>query len=459
MKLFSLKSLNKKLFFYMLGLAGLTLTLSFLSLFFIGVLKSEGTNTINSIKSLADMYSLRLSLHFGLLSAMSDDMVKESRGLVEEYLESKDLSFDDLKTSKEYMDELKSKLSGIGTLEISSALSSGFVVALDGSYENNELFAGFKAGDRNKLLTLSDRKLYFLRKIYGSRGELYGICVYEIDEAFFEDKYTENTDLKEFTSLLFSEPSAAERNTAFGMNLSGSGKAYNTAKLSFREKEITKNLYEYKGEGIDCVGISKDIILFDKAEPLRLYVMTTKEEYESEVYDNIAKITAQFIFMLILVTAVSFVLSKKYAGGLASSVEKLKNTRIKEDGVKLPTELEELHTFLKEENEKKEKVHNEKISVLKQEIKRLEYDRKKEIDPENFQSFIEGINALTKTEKKIFDLYREGYSAKEILEIANIKESTLRYHNQNIYSKLSVNSLKLMLRYCTLMENNSAEED
>ena len=59
MKLFSLKSLNKKLFFYMLGLAGLTLTLSFLSLFFIGALKSEGTNTINSVKSLADIYSLR----------------------------------------------------------------------------------------------------------------------------------------------------------------------------------------------------------------------------------------------------------------------------------------------------------------------------------------------------------------------------------------------------------------
>ena len=83
---------------------------------------------------------------------------------------------------------------------------------------------------------------------------------------------------------------------------------------------------------------------------------------------------------------------------------------------------------------------------------------KKEIDPDNFKSFLEGISTLTKTEKKIFDLYRKGHTAKEILEIANIKESTLRYHNQNIYSKLSVNSMKLMLRYCTLMQNNSKTE-
>ena len=43
---------------------------------------------------------------------------------------------------------------------------------------------------------------------------------------------------------------------------------------------------------------------------------------------------------------------------------------------------------------------------------------------------------------------------KEILEIASIKESTLRYHNQNIYSKLGVNSLKQLLRYAALMRED-----
>ena len=48
-------------------------------------------------------------------------------------------------------------------------------------------------------------------------------------------------------------------------------------------------------------------------------------------------------------------------------------------------------------------------------------------------------------------------TVKEIMEIACIKESTLRYHNRNIYSKLGVNSLKQLLQYATLMKQQEKE--
>ena len=38
------------------------------------------------------------------------------------------------------------------------------------------------------------------------------------------------------------------------------------------------------------------------------------------------------------------------------------------------------------------------------------------------------------------------------MNIVGIKESTLRYHNRNIYSKLGVNYLKQMLLYAALMK-------
>ena len=88
------------------------------------------------------------------------------------------------------------------------------------------------------------------------------------------------------------------------------------------------------------------------------------------------------------------------------------------------------------------------------EISRLAYSRKQEVDPDNYKLFLEGINTLTPTERKIFDYYLSGKSVKEIIEIAGIKESTIRFHNQNIYSKLGVNSLKQLLRYAALMEND-----
>lgn len=112
---------------------------------------------------------------------------------------------------------------------------------------------------------------------------------------------------------------------------------------------------------------------------------------------------------------------------------------------------------LKQAQERYEKAQSQyekaqsQVQTAQTEISRLAYSRKTEIDPDDYQRFLEGIQTLTPAERKIFDHYLAGRTVKEILEIASIKESTLRYHNQNIYSKLGVNSLKQLLRYATLM--------
>ena len=49
-------------------------------------------------------------------------------------------------------------------------------------------------------------------------------------------------------------------------------------------------------------------------------------------------------------------------------------------------------------------------------------------------------------------------NAKEILELMGIKDSTLRYHNRNIYQKLGVNSLKQMIRYGALVRQKENQE-
>ncbi len=56
--------------------------------------------------------------------------------------------------------------------------------------------------------------------------------------------------------------------------------------------------------------------------------------------------------------------------------------------------------------------------------------------------FIQGINSLTPTETKIYNLYLEEKTTKEVLKIMSITENTLKYHNKNIYSKLGVSSRK-----------------
>ena len=155
-----------------------------------------------------------------------------------------------------------------------------------------------------------------------------------------------------------------------------------------------------------------------------------------------------FIFIILIAVITGNFLIKIIIKDLSSCI-----SEGGENSQKVKKDYKWLYMIFEEERNKEKEIYNNKINDLKQRIKRLEHDRKKEIDPESFKQFIKGIDELTKTERKIFDLHREGYSVQEILDIAKIKESTLRYHNQNIYAKLSVSSMKMMLRYCALMEN------
>lgn len=61
------------------------------------------------------------------------------------------------------------------------------------------------------------------------------------------------------------------------------------------------------------------------------------------------------------------------------------------------------------------------------------------------EDFLAGVNTLTPTEHAIYNYYLEKKTTKEVLELLNIKENTLKFHNKNIYSKLGVSSRKQLL--------------
>ena len=70
------------------------------------------------------------------------------------------------------------------------------------------------------------------------------------------------------------------------------------------------------------------------------------------------------------------------------------------------------------------------------------------------QHFQDGMLALTKTERMIFDCYLAGKSTKDILEELIIKENTKKFHNKNIYGKLGVSSRKQLVEVHRGLEKN-----
>ena len=74
--------------------------------------------------------------------------------------------------------------------------------------------------------------------------------------------------------------------------------------------------------------------------------------------------------------------------------------------------------------------------------KPVEYDV---ASPECIETFMMGLKTLTPTERDIYDAYIARVTTKEIMANMNIKESTLKYHNRNLYGKLGVASRKELL--------------
>ena len=67
------------------------------------------------------------------------------------------------------------------------------------------------------------------------------------------------------------------------------------------------------------------------------------------------------------------------------------------------------------------------------------------IAPERIELFLSGLQHLTVTEHAIYNAHIARVTTKEIMANFNIKESTLKYHNRNIYGKLGVSSRKELL--------------
>jgi DNA-binding CsgD family transcriptional regulator len=72
-------------------------------------------------------------------------------------------------------------------------------------------------------------------------------------------------------------------------------------------------------------------------------------------------------------------------------------------------------------------------------------DNHASFDENQIQYFLNGVDNLTPTERKIYDAYILRATTKEIRESMNITENTLKFHNKNIYSKLGVSSRKELM--------------
>ena len=181
--------------------------------------------------------------------------------------------------------------------------------------------------------------------------------------------------------------------------------------------------------------------------------------------------------MLLLVTATvgcCFYFSRRFLLPIKQGLEQIKHKEY--GGHSNVTEIDDLFAFLAEQDRKNEaalaeterekakmqttldQMTNEK-NEAEQNAARLAYSRKNEVDPYDYEQFLMGVKTLTSMERTVFEYYLAGKSVKQIVELAGIKESTVRFHNRNIYSKLGVNSLKQLFMFAAIMKRDEEGGD
>ena len=320
----------------------------------------------------------------------------------------------------------------------------------------------------------------------GDDGIYYGVCGFEISENYFMSYYAQPTKVDYLTYLLTPfHPDSVD--TANGFSCGASDGYYRVPQGQLSIHAAGSDLLVFEGDEIPYLGVNRKITLSPNTPDYMLSVMMRKSDFDKDMRtENIKNVTLSILLLLVAVSC-CYCFSRKFLTPILRSLEQLKSDTLEEMDYDIP-EITDLFEFLSQ----KDREHEKALITLKQEkqdaqtakdslmqeyekvqsehcktqteferaqaeLARLAYSRQTEIDPDAYIQFLEGIDLLTATERKIFNSYLDGLGVKDIAQLLAVKESTIYSHNKNIYSKLGINSLKQLLRYAALMRQQEQE--
>ncbi len=314
----------------------------------------------------------------------------------------------------------------------------------------------------------SEKAIAFLTPLCGADNSFYGICGFEISNNYFKDYFAQPTGLDQLTCI-FSETTengVIDCDNIFWAGVLGGYSLKPSGTLT--PKKLKRNLTGFSGE-TDFVAVEKQVTICN--ERYTLAVMQPKSEFDKTVAVNVMKIVLVCFLLVFTAVVLCVVFSRKFVAPVIKNLEKIRRQEHAE-AISDISEIDDLFVYLAEQDKLRDletdklKRRNDELAIVTEnqtaeidkrqaEIERLAYSRKNEIDPDDYEAFKIGLKELTRTERTVFDLYLQGKTAKEIADALNIRESTLKFHNHNILEKLGVSSRKQMLRYATLLKQET----
>lgn len=314
----------------------------------------------------------------------------------------------------------------------------------------------------------SERAMLVALPIKSESGEVYGICGFEVNESVFKDAHAQPTTLPHIT-FVFSRSKEGIVNINESLSCGTKSGYFLAPKDSLRIKSFGKKLVALKNEYGSYIGMTRKTSLYAVGSPYSVTVMMPYTDYARMESQNNMQLILIIILSGFAILSLCLYFSKKFITPILKALEKIKQSEKigSGEGASSFLEIDDLFAFLAEKDNEYQKSFDElskrnehtqsEIDRVQAENDRLIKEHKNIVVQDSYDYFRLGIRRLTASERRIFDLYLEGKTVPEIISITNIKETTLKYHNGNIYSKLGVSSRKQLLNFAAIYLKSEGE--
>lgn len=289
-----------------------------------------------------------------------------------------------------------------------------------------------------------------------SGGNVFGVCGFEISAMLFKLSHMPDNSIYRRVFCVFAPYKEDVLNTDEAFFAGG----YSVRKIAEENQKLIvkkgKTFYSYNKDGDkQFVGLHNEITMYPKDsvfgdEMWAAALIMPKEDIVASIMRLNMEMTLLFVLLLFFGVFISYYLSQRYIMPITKSIDIIKSNNY--DGA-LKTniyEIDDLMEFLssnREENKTKKESHAkpEERNILKR------------LPTPLFDEFEKNTKTLSPAERSVFNLYVEGYTAKEITGILNLSINTIKTHNKRIYMKLNVTSREELLLYVNMLKEAGRE--
>lgn len=281
--------------------------------------------------------------------------------------------------------------------------------------------------------------------LIASDGTVFGICGFEISAMLFKLSYqpVSSTLNKMFIMLSpIQNHCLVPSKSLFAGEYKASFTDFSSSQMFIFEKENSLTTYKLDNN-TTFYGLHKPIKLYPDDSVFSEYnpvisVMVPKKDIDAITNRIMLNLLLLCILLILAGIGLSFYISNKYVKPVLDGLNILKSDDLANaPKIKVP-EIDDLIEFLSLNKNK-----------MKETIKPL--------PSSTYEEFVKRAKTLSPAERAVFDLYVEGYTAKEIAGILCLSINTIKTHNKRIYMKLNVASRKELLAYVNMIKQEGKE--